>query len=175
MDITLKKITEKDKQYFKTKIQESFGIAISKIMDNPPIIPSNKELDNAFKNLQNDTYFICVNDEKVGGAIIKINNETNNNSLELFYINKEQIGKGFGLKAWQLIEKQYPDTKIWRTVTPYFERRNVNFYINKCGFKVVEYCNKYHKSLDEHYNQTPEGNIPEAEDFFVFEKIMNEV
>lgn len=45
----------------------------------------------------------------------------------------------------------------------YFEIRNIHFYVNKCGFKIVQLSN-----LSDKFN-----NIKELEWFFEFEKIMN--
>ena len=33
------------------------------------------------------------------------------------------------------------ETKIWRTETPGFSKRNHNFYVNKCGFKIIRIDN----------------------------------
>ena len=93
---------------------------------NPPVIPSDKELELAFSDINNDSYCIYHNNEKIGGAILKINKETHINSLELFFIYKDKLGLDIGLNAWHSIENQYPDTKIWKTATPYFEKRNIN-------------------------------------------------
>lgn len=27
---------------------------------------------------------------------------------------------------------------------PHFETRNIHFYVNRCGFHIVEYLNKHH-------------------------------
>ena len=32
----------------------------------------------------------------------------------------------------------YPDVKVWRTETPLYSRRNLNFYINKLGFMAYK-------------------------------------
>ena len=62
----------------------------------------------------------------------------------------------------------YPDTKVWETCTPYFEKRNIHFYVNKCGFHIVKFINE----------KNPEPYMPEdfigdgGEGMFVFEKIM---
>lgn len=171
-NVYLKKLEEADKNEFKKKIQESFGVAIAKNFKNAPIIPSDKELENAFNSSYNDIYCIYLNDEKIGGAVVRINNKTLINSLELFFIYKEKHSSGLGLAAWKTIEKQYPKTKIWETVTPYFEKRNINFYVNKCGFHIVEFCNEYHKNLDKHYKEGPEDTIPGTDEFFKFQKVM---
>lgn len=169
-DVYLKKITKNDKEEFKKKIQEAFGIAVAEISKTPPpVIPSDKDLEMTFKNKSNDIYCIYNNGEKVGGVVVKINKETQINLLEFFFIYKGKHSLGLGLAAWKKIEEQYPDTKIWKTVTPYFEKRNINFYLNKCGFHIVEFCNKYYQNKQY---QVPEDNISGEEDFFIFEKKM---
>ena len=33
----------------------------------------------------------------------------------------------------------YPETKQWKTCTPYFEKRNIHFLVNKCGFQIDQF------------------------------------
>ena len=168
--VYIKDIEDSDKAEFKRKMQESFAIAIAENFKNAPIVPSDAELEKTFNNPDCNVFCIYLNDEKVGGAVVRINNKTYRNSLELFFIYKGKHSAGLGLKAWKAIEKKYPETKIWETVTPYFEKRNINFYVNKCGFHIVEFCNKYHRN--EKYKSPPEDDIPGTEEFFRFEKVM---
>lgn len=64
------------------------------------------------------------------------------------------------------------ETKIWETHTPYYDKRNIHFYVNRCGFKIVEFFNPKHK--DPHQKGESAGNIPEENNyFFRFEKEMN--
>ncbi len=42
----------------------------------------------------------------------------------------------------------YPATKVWELVTPCFEKRNIHFYVNKCGFHLGEYFNARHQVPD---------------------------
>ena len=53
---------------------------------------------------------------------------------------------------WSQIEKLHPEVKIWETITSCFEQRNIHFYVNRCGFHIVEFFNKFH----------PDPNMPEA-------------
>jgi hypothetical protein len=39
------------------------------------------------------------------------------------------------------IEKRYPQTKTWTTETPTILKKNVAFYVNKCGFHVIRVNN----------------------------------
>lgn len=75
--------------------------------------------------------------------------------------------------ALQAIERQYSETKVWELGTPYFEKRNINFYVNKCGFHIVEFYNKYHPDPHMHHDENDENQLFMEEDgFFRFEKIM---
>lgn len=57
-------------------------------------------------------------------------------TLEMLFLDPKYSGKGVGYKVWQFIEKQFPETKVWKTSTPGYSKRNHNFYVNKCGFKI---------------------------------------
>lgn len=109
----------------------------------------------------------------MGGVVLNINTDTQYNSLDLFFIYPESHNKGLGLESWKAIEAAYPETKVWTTVTPYFEKRNINFYVNKCGFHIVEFFNQYHLEDD---SQVRESNIDDSGlnevEFFRFEKVM---
>ena len=75
----------------------------------------------------------------------------------------------YGQKAWKLIEKIYPETNVWETCTPYFERRNIHFYVNKLKFHIVEYYN--YKNPDPNMlDDYKESN--EFDGMFKFEKVM---
>lgn len=63
----------------------------------------------------------------------------------MLYVKSEYQSKGVGLKIWQTIEHIYSQTKIWQTYTPYYDKKNIHFYINKCGFHIVEFFNPKHK------------------------------
>lgn len=104
----------------------------------------------------------------VGGAVVVIR-PNNHNELALFYVNVDCHGKGIGSAAWRAIEARYPQTEVWETATPYFEKRNLHFYINKCGFHAVEFFNPHHKEPDA----KPDDDFPGGDYFFRFEKVMN--
>ena len=52
-------------------------------------------------------------------------------------------------------------------VTPCFEKRNIHFYVNKCGFHIVEYFNARHKDPDY-----PDSGYEYRAEYFRFEKLM---
>ena len=74
---------------------------------------------------------------------------------------------GNRLKACIQIESMYPETKVWELVTPCFEKRNIHFYVNKCGFHIVAYFNARHKDPDY-----PDSGYEYRAEYFRFEKQM---
>lgn len=65
-----------------------------------------------------------------------------------------------------MTEEKYPETKIWETHTPYFETRNIHFYVNRYGFHIVEFFNP------QHPEKAAPPEMPGGELFFRFEKVM---
>ena len=108
-----------------------------------------------------EAYRIIQDGQPVGGVVIKVEGERGN--LELLFVSPKVHSKGIGYAAWCAVEKLHPEVKVWETVTPYFEKRNIHFYVNRCGFRIVEFFNSHHPdpndpdmaaSMDE---QFPDG------------------
>ena len=88
--------------------------------------------------------------------------------LELLFVLPESHSKGIGQAAWKAVEAMHPEIRVWETITPYFEKRNIHFYVNRCGFHIVEFWNKHH-----HGPAVPEEmeeNWSEEDEMFVFRK-----
>ena len=168
--VTLEVVNEEELPQFKKDLQESFAIGVIEAfgsIDAGPI-PSDEEIEESFKAPGASIYHILSNGSRVGGVVVCIDEETQHNSLDLLFICKGEHSKGLGYKAWKAIEAKYSETKVWETHTPCFEKRNIHFYVNKCGFKIVEYLSeKYH-----HPHQEDGEGLPSGEDFFRFEKVM---
>lgn len=117
-----------------------------------------------------EAYRIMRGDEKVGGAVISVDGDRGD--LELLFVSPKDHGKGIGYSAWCAVEKFHPEVKVWETVTPYFEKRNIHFYVNRCGFHIVEFYNSHHP--DPHDPETGEETDEHFPDgMFRFEKRMN--
>ncbi|MBO4263047.1 MAG: GNAT family N-acetyltransferase [Clostridia bacterium] len=151
---------------FKYGAIEEFGNRDDHFDDDGEII-SRETIERCIDESKNDTFRIIHDGKKVGGVIVGIDKETQLNHLEILFVSPEEHTKGIGFGAWQEIEKLYPDTKVWETFTPYFEKRNIHFYVNKCGFKVVEFFNDFHREPDQN-EKSEEG----PDEMFRFEKIM---
>ena len=89
-----------------------------------------------------EAYRIMQNGKSVGGVIIKVDGERGD--LDILFVSPGVHSKGIGYAAWCEVEKLHPEVKVWETVTPYFEKRNIHFYVNRCGFHIVEFYNRYH-------------------------------
>ncbi len=104
--------------------------------------------------------------QRVGGAIIIIDGIRHKGELAFLYVKVGVQSKGIGQSIWRAIEAMHHEIEIWETCTPYFDRRNIHFYINRCGFHAVEFFNRHH----------PDPNMPEQfeqdDGLFKFEKKM---
>ncbi len=98
-----------------------------------------------------EAYRIMQDGKPVGGVVIRVNGERGD--LELLFVSPKAHSKGIGYAAWCEVEKLHPEVKVWETVTPYFETRNIHFYVNRCGFQIVEFYNSHH----------PDPNDPDAD------------
>lgn len=175
--VTLTKLKEDDLEQFVVDNQEAFkygaleefGKRDDHFEEDGEII-SRKTIIDCIQN--GEAYRIKEDGVIVGGVVLKIDYETKHNHLDLLFIKPAYHSRGIGYKAWQLVEKLYPDTVVWETCTPYFETRNIHFYVNKCGFKIVEFFNSHHVDPND-----PEGCDEESYDefdgMFRFEKYMD--
>lgn len=168
--VTIATADPADYPAFKRELQEAFAVAVvaelGALPDGP--IPSDQELDAAIAAPGAVVLRILLAGQAVGGAVLITNAETQHNTLDLFFIARGQEGCGLGLQAWQAIEQRYPQTRIWETHTPYFEKRNIHFYVNKCGFKIVEFTHARHP----HPQQDGPAPLPGLDEGFRFEKVM---
>lgn len=124
MDLELLPLESEDiKQYkadFQTAFQKSFEKRFGKTKET--ILPE-KDIDQSLDNKGAAAYKAVLDGEIVGGAIVVIDEKTQHNHLDLLYVKNGTQNKGIGKKIWFMLEKLYPDTKVWETCTPYFEKK----------------------------------------------------
>ncbi|WP_342587199.1 GNAT family N-acetyltransferase [Methylobacterium terrae] len=131
-------------------------------------IPSDDGLDASIAAPGAVALRVLRGGRPVGGAVVRIDAATQRSALDLFFVSPAEHGRGLGHAAWRAIERMYPETRIWETHTPYFEKRNIHFYVNKCGFKIVEFFGPQHP--DPH-GPGPD-DLPGGNEGFRFEKVM---
>lgn len=161
--IELKPLVSSDREQFIKDNQETFnygaleefGLRDDHFEEDGQII-SRETIEESIDS--GEAYRILDDGKVVGGIVVRIEGDRGN--LDLLFVSPKCHSKGVGYGAWCQIEKMFPQVKIWETVTPYFEKRNIHFYVNRCGFKIVEFFNSHHK----------DPNDGEASEMFRFEK-----
>ena len=148
--VTLVPLMEDDREQFildnqwafKYGALQEFGVRDNHIDDDGEII-SRRTIERSIDTPENETYRIVLDGKKVGGLILKIDKENHHNELEILFTLPNEHSKGIGYGAWQEVEALHPETVVWKTCTPYFDKRNIHFYVNKCGFKIDEFWCEY--------------------------------
>ena len=117
-----------------------------------------------------EAYRIMRDGKPVGGVIIRVDGEKGD--LEILFVTPKAHSKGIGYAAWCEVEKLHPEVIVWETVTPYFEKRNIHFYVNRCGFHIVEFYNSHHPdpNAPDTEREEPDDQFPDG--MFRFEKRM---
>ena len=139
---------------FKYGALQEFGKRDDHINFEGEII-SRKTIERCIDAPNRETYRIVVDGKKVGGVILRIDKETHHNELEILFTIPDEHSKGIGYGAWQAVEELHPETVVWETCTPYFEKRNIHFYVNKCEFQIDQFWCEYF---------APEHNMPDMEE-----------
>ena len=151
---------------FKYGATEEFGMRDDHYEEEGEII-SRETIERSIE--EGDAYRIMTDGKKAGGVIV--HTEGNRGDLDILFTLPECHSKGIGFKAWCAIEKLYPDVEVWETVTPYFETRNIHFYVNKLGFHIVEFYNSHHPDPnDPEMSEEIDEQFPDG--MFRFEKTM---
>lgn len=173
--IELKRLTSEDREQFILDNQEAFnygalqefGLRDDHFEEEGQII-SRETIEKSIDG--GEAYRIMQDGQPVGGVIVKVDGE--HGDLDILFVSPDIHSKGIGYAAWCAIEKLHPEVRVWETVTPYFEKRNIHFYVNRCGFHIVEFFNKYHPDPNDH---DIEGGSDEhfQDGMFRFEKRMD--
>ena len=169
MDFSLEKLNREDLMQFKKDMQEAFQKGFEEVFGktDDTVLPE-RDIDRSLNETGAVAYRAVVDGKMVGGAVVVIDPATQHNELHLLYVKHGIQAKGIGFCIWSQIEKLYPQTKVWETCTPYFDKRNIHFYVNKCGFHITEYQCRYNHRLDVEDDFIGDGD----EGMFVFKKQM---
>ena len=170
-DIYLVPLQDDDREQFIADNQEAFnygaleefGCRDDHFEEDGQII-SRSTIEKAIDD--GEAYRIMKNGLKAGGVVLTV--EGDRGELELLFVSPKDHSEGIGYAAWREVEKLHPEVRVWETVTPYFEKRNIHFYVNRCGFHIVEFFNSHH--IDPNMPETHDEY--EEEGMFRFEKVM---
>ena len=171
MSIRLEILKQSDEEQFIKDNQAAFNYGAKRYFNEQELeeqheedgqIISRETIIQSIHHKGSITYRIIDGDIKVGGIIINLKDDFG--ELEIFFVIPSCESKGVGQAAWKEVERLHPEIKTWETVTPYFEQRNIHFYVNKLGFHIVEFYTKFLKDKD-----MPKG----MDGMFRFQKIIN--
>ncbi len=174
IEVSLMPLEEEDREQFITDNQEAFnygalvefGRRDDHFEEDGQII-SREVISQSIDN--GEAYRIMADGVKAGGLVIRT--EDDRGDLELLFVSPEIHSKGIGYAAWCEVEKMHPEVRIWETCTPYFDTRNIHFYVNRCGFHIVEFFNSHHPDPKD-LEITDAYDDRENDGMFRFEKIM---
>ncbi len=168
MQIKLSPVGKAELAAYKKDMQHAFQMGTVNVFGetDKTVLPDG-DIEDSLRKKGAIAYKAVADGETVGGAIVVIDEKTRHNHLDILYVKYGVQSKGIGQAIWKEIERLHPDTEVWETVTPYFEKRNIHFYINRLGFHAVEFFNPMHKSPE-----IPDDMIG-GDYFFRFEKVMN--
>ena len=176
-DITLVPMQEDDREQFildnqeafRYGAQQEFGLRDTRTEEGEEVI-SRATIEHSLDDKNAEVYRIVLNGQKVGGVVLNIDLTKALGELVLLFVSPEIHSNGIGQAAWKAVEAMHPEIKVWECITPYYEKRNIHFYVNRCGFHIVEFWNAHH-----HGPAIPQeeiGNWSEDDEMFLFRKII---
>ena len=137
----------------------SAGTAAESLDEMGGPIPSDEGLAASFHAPGAETLHIVSEGECVGGLIVSIEEGRRSGSLDFLFLDEARQGGGLGYAAWRAVEARYPTVCTWETAAPYFDKRNIHFCVNKCGFRVVEFFHPGHP--DPHSPASSDDGVPD--------------
>lgn len=172
MAVELIALDADSRNLFVEQLKESFD-AFGK--DNPemqdvPII-TREEITASLEHEETEAHWALADGKRVGGVVVNIDQEQARGEIELLFVINGMKSKNIGTDLIAALENKYRNIETWTLITPYIEVRNIHFYVNKCGYSIVEFFNPKHPLI-----------IPDAQDgisedpdelLFRFEKKIN--
>lgn len=169
--VTLVPVSEDEFDSFFDRLRTAFTEAVRlKYPDFLGSVPAKRDIDEALDDPTAEMLSIVYDGRSVGGAVITGGDV--HKTLEFIFIDPDQQNLHLGQAAWQAIEARYPTAQIWELVTAYHEKRNIHFYVNKCGFHIVEYFNEYHDDPDFSQDEAADDYPGSDDGLFRFEKVL---
>lgn len=166
MQIRLVPLQQADREQFIRDNQEAFrygaleesGSIFQPLEEGGEII-FRASIEASIEAESSKAYRILADGKYVGGMVLNLNLPEEQGDLELFFIHPQEHNKGIGTAAWHAVERLHSDIRIWTTFTPYFEKWNIHFYVNRLGFQIDEFFHKghwLHADADDEYDEGPD-------------------
>ncbi len=147
-DVTIERLKDTDREQFILDNQEAFRYGATEEFglrddhfEEPGEIISRETIEESID--AGEAYRISLAGRRVGGIIVSVNGDRGD--LQILFVSPEEHSKGIGYAAWCAIERMYPRVRVWETCTPYFEKRNIHSYVNRCGFHITGFFNEHNR------------------------------
>ena len=158
MNLQLRLLTKEEVDLFNKADEEAFNVHDRYFPDG--IVPGAAEDDHGeydLRKVMDDPKYTVLgiyDDVRfVGGAIVEDRGK-HVREIEIFFLIVEYQSKGIGKTALGLVEAYFPETRVFRLITPSNVVRNVVFYVNKYGYRVVRVVG-YHNLISIPVLQKP--------------------
>lgn len=172
MEYSIRLLPREEEQAFKHEMQEAFQKGYEDHFGNTEgIILPFEDIERSLAEDGVIVYEVIGDDERLGGALIVLRENGRKGNLHFLYTKVGCQSRGVGQWMWRTIEALHPDVELWETCTPYFDTRNIHFYVNRLGFHIVEFFNAHHP--DPHLSSQPNEDPTGEEGMFRFEKTTN--
>ena len=185
-DVALEPLEPNDREQFIRDNQEAFlygatqefGVRDEHFEEDGQII-ARATIEASLDRPGAEAYCIVLDGEKVGGLVLFIDPAAQEGELDLLFVSPHAHSRGIGQAAWRAVEDLHPEIRAWELVTPYFEKRNIHFYVNRLGFSIVEFFNERHPDPNRPSTQNDpgenggSGDSDESDEMFRFRKEMH--
>lgn len=175
--IRLKPLEDNDREQFILDSQEAFRHGAAgecRVRDvyyeSDGLGVSRQTIEASIDEMDAEAYRIIIGDIKLGGAVIKLDG-SDRGCVDMLFVSPRAHDCGIGSAAWEAIENLHPHVRVWETVVPCCEKQNINFYVNRCGFHIVELLNS--RCPNPYYDYKARTAAErEYDDVFRLEKVM---
>lgn len=149
--LELRPLAEKDLEFFCARMQAAFQQAVDTAPEHEPVpVLPRSDIDESLRHPDAVALAAWCDGAIVGGTVVFANQSTGESECALLYVDVDHHNHGLGPRLWAAIEEYFPHTRVWKLCTPYFEKRNIRFYLRKCGFHITDlYEDEQTTSADE--------------------------
>ncbi|MCR5537591.1 MAG: GNAT family N-acetyltransferase [Succinivibrio sp.] len=165
MSLKLLPLEQHELAFFKQQLQEAFQLGAAELEgSSSELVLPEEDIEASLKKDGAAAFKAELQGRIIGGAIVVVEGDIA--ALDFLYVAPDAQGHGFGQQIFAELELLYPKVRLWQTMTPYFEKRNLHFYINCLNFQAVEFFNPHHPDPTLKGRECSE----EEQYFFRFEK-----
>ncbi len=136
-DVTIESLKDSDREQFILDNQEAFRYGATEEFglrddhfEEPGKIISRETIEKSID--AGEAYRIILAGRSVGGIIVSVNGDRGD--MQILPVSPEEHSKGIGYAAWCVVERMYPQVRVWETCTPLFREEEHPFLCEQVRF-----------------------------------------